>query len=136
MDILTVKPKTPSYRPFSINNPGHSRQQAFAFPALNKLVSKGPLGMGEWNELAVTAGVLQPGQVLKEYQMEAANYIVSRKGDMCVIAPTGAGKSLVWALPLLVQKRGISLVIIPYTSLGHQGKQKYDHFVSSMPLGI
>jgi superfamily II DNA or RNA helicase len=59
---------------------------------------------------------------LRPYQVEAANWVIARKGDLCIIAPTGSGKSLVWALPLLEQKDGISLVIVPFTSLGHQGE--------------
>lgn len=78
----------------------------------------------EWDKLALEAGVLRTGQTVKDYQVNASNHIISRKGDMCVVAPTGAGKSLIWALPLLAQKRGISLVVVPYTSLGYQGEQK------------
>ncbi|KAF8998375.1 P-loop containing nucleoside triphosphate hydrolase protein [Cyathus striatus] len=57
--------------------------------------------------------------------MDGANHIISRLEDICVIAPTGAGKSLLWILPLLAQKQGISLVIVPFTSLGVQGENRH-----------
>ncbi|KAF9536389.1 P-loop containing nucleoside triphosphate hydrolase protein [Agrocybe pediades] len=61
---------------------------------------------------------------LRDYQVEAANVIVSRDRDLCIVAPTGSGKSLTWVLPLLAQRKGISLVIVPFTSLGFQGEQR------------
>lgn len=57
--------------------------------------------------------------------MQCANAVVSRLGDVAVVAPTGAGKSMVWMLPLLVAKDGICLVITPYTSLGIECEQRY-----------
>jgi len=118
------KPKTPSYTPFKLNNPGHPRQKAFAFSDFNPLSSMENLSPQCWNELAHSGGILKEGQCLREYQVDAANIIMSRKRDLCVIAPTGAGKSLLCILPLLAQQEGISLVIIPYTSLGFQGEQQ------------
>lgn len=40
------------------------------------------------------------------------------------MAPTGAGKSLLWCLLLLALPSSISLVITPYTSLGHEGESR------------
>lgn len=48
--------------------------------------------------------------------------MIKMERDVCVIAPTGAGESLVWALPLLLYPEGISLVIRPYTNLRIKGK--------------
>jgi superfamily II DNA helicase RecQ len=56
--------------------------------------------------------------------MQCSDIVVGMVGDVCVIAPTGSGKSVLWLLPLLVQKDGISLVITPYTSLGVEGEQR------------
>ncbi|KAH7917200.1 P-loop containing nucleoside triphosphate hydrolase protein, partial [Leucogyrophana mollusca] len=47
-----------------------------------------------------------------------------RSEDICFVAPTGAGKSLLWILPLLAHKSGVSLIITPYTSLGIEGQQR------------
>ena len=107
-----------------MNKPGRPKHKAFAFTDFQRLKSMKELDKVSWNTLALRARLIQPGQELREYQMEAANWVIGREGDLCVIAPTGAGKSLLWMLPLLVQKKGISLVIVPYTSLGHQGEQR------------
>jgi len=123
-----TKPKTPSYTPYKLNNPGRPRQKAFAFSDFQKLSSMEALSLQRWNELAVSEGLLKDGQQLRDYQVEASNVIISRQQDLCVIAPTGAGKSLVWVLPLLAQKKGISVVIVPYTSLGFQGERRYGIF--------
>lgn len=120
-----VKPKTPSFKPYTINNPGHARQKVFAFNSFTPLAPIKPLSPEVWNQLARDSGLLKSGQRLRDYQVEAANFILSREGDLCVVAPTGAGKSHIWVLPLLAQRAGISLVIIPFTSLGYQGEERY-----------
>ncbi|KAF4612582.1 hypothetical protein D9613_012725 [Agrocybe pediades] len=120
-----TKPKTPSYRPYTINNPGRARTKAFAFPTFPRLQKLKPLTADEWNRLAWVEGVLGEGMRLKDYQVEAANVIVSRERDLCIVAPTGSGKSLTWVLPLLAQGKGISLVVVPFTSLGFQGEQRH-----------
>ncbi|KAF8196531.1 hypothetical protein BJ912DRAFT_955536, partial [Pholiota molesta] len=119
-----VKSKTLSFTPYKINNPGHPRQKAFAFGDFQSITGMDPLSATEWNKLALDSGILKPGQVLRDYQVEAANSVISRRGDLCVIAPTGAGKSHTWILPLLAQGMGISLVVVPFTSLGYQGKER------------
>jgi hypothetical protein len=121
-----VKPKTPSFKPDSINNQGHPWRKAFAFRNTSRLAVLKALSE-EWNTLALDVGAIKPGQKLQKFQVESTNIIISRSGDLCVIAPTGAGKSLIWILPLLIQKHGISLVIIPFTSLGYQGEDRYAH---------
>ncbi|KAF8178737.1 hypothetical protein BJ912DRAFT_983760 [Pholiota molesta] len=119
-----VKSKTLSFTPYKVNNPGHPRQKAFAFGDFQSITAMDPLPSTEWNKLALDSGILKAGQVLRDYQVEAANCIISRSGDLCVIAPTGAGKSHTWILPLLAQGMGISLVIVPFTSLGYQGEER------------
>jgi len=119
----SVKPKTPSYTPYKPK----PRQKPFAFAGSQRLGPLGPLTADCWNALALEHGLLTRGQQLRDYQVEAANVIIAREKDLCVIAPTGSGKSHLWVLPLLVQKGGISLVIIPYTSLGFQGEQRCVH---------
>ncbi|KAF8871015.1 hypothetical protein CPB84DRAFT_1754198 [Gymnopilus junonius] len=115
-----VKPQTPSYKPYALNNPGKPHQQAFAVETYESLSPLSSMSAERWNSEARSGGLVKENQVLRDFQVEAANRIIQRGGDLCLVAPTGSGKSLVWALPLLVQKTGISLVIIPYTSLGHQ----------------
>ncbi|KAF5313744.1 hypothetical protein D9619_013674 [Psilocybe cf. subviscida] len=121
-----VKPQTPSFRPYSVNNPGYPRQQAFAFSGFKRLKSMKSRKMDSWTALAIENGLLEDGQHVQAFQCDAANHVIAWTGDLGVIAPTGAGKSLLWMLPLLVQKIGISLVIIPYTSLGFQGEKRHE----------
>ncbi|KAF8997526.1 P-loop containing nucleoside triphosphate hydrolase protein [Cyathus striatus] len=83
-----------------------------------------PLPSDTWNELALQHKLLKDTEHLHEYQIDGANHIIAQLEDICVIAPTGAGKSLLWVLPLLAQKQGISLVIVPFTSLGMQGENR------------
>ena len=61
---------------------------------------------------------------VKELQANCANAVLARKGDVCVIVPTGFGKSLMWTLPLLALERGLVLVITPFTSLGAEGEKQ------------
>ncbi|KAG6819048.1 hypothetical protein H0H93_015956 [Arthromyces matolae] len=119
------KPQTPSYKPYSINNLGHPRQKAFVTTDFKKIQPLKHLSADQWNCLAWNSGILDASKTLRAYQIESSNVIIQRHSDLCVIAPTGMGKSLVWVLPLLAQKSGISLVIIPYTSLGHQGVARH-----------
>jgi hypothetical protein len=109
------KRKTPSYTPYKLNNPRHPRQKAFAFSNFQRLSAMESISPQRWNELAISKGVLKVGQRLRDSQVEASNVILSRQRDLCVIAPTGAGKSLLWVLPLLAQKKAISVVVIPCT---------------------
>ena len=119
-----VKPRTPSFKPYTVNNPGHARQKVFSFNGHKVLTRLDLLSKEEWNTLALRHGLLKEGQTLRDYQIEAANLVISRSNNLCVIAPTGAGKFLVWMLPLLAQESGISLVIVPFTSLGFQGEER------------
>ena len=50
-----------------------------------------------------------------DYQQEVVEAIVSGK-DYCVIMPTGAGKSLCYQLPILLQK-GYGIVVSPLIAL-------------------
>ncbi|KAG5640122.1 hypothetical protein DXG03_001030, partial [Asterophora parasitica] len=118
-----TKPKTPSYKPY-LNNPGHPRRNAFAFGNFEKLSPRKALDSQEWNTRAIESGGLRAGQELREFQIESANFVLSRAGDLCVFAPTGSGKPKLQVLPLLVQEKAVSLVVIPFTSLGYQGEER------------
>lgn len=118
-----TKAQTPSYKPYSLNSRGHTQQKAFAFgePTKNAgIAMKEPLSCEEWTELAREAGAIPEGAVVKDFQVQCSNIVIGRTGDVCVVSPTGSGKSLLWLLPLLAQKHGIALVITPYTSLGSE----------------
>ncbi|KAF7972754.1 hypothetical protein HWV62_17122 [Athelia sp. TMB] len=121
-----VKPPTPAHKPYALNSRGQKRRRAFAFddddtvqirPRLPKLANA-------WNTLAWEKGLLPSGMELRQFQVDSANIVIEQRGDVCVIAPTGAGKSLVWLLPLLVQTDAIALVITPYTNLGIEGQTR------------
>ncbi|TEB33672.1 P-loop containing nucleoside triphosphate hydrolase protein, partial [Coprinellus micaceus] len=118
------KPQATSYTVYTLPKSGRSMQRAFASPSqtgITPLASRQPLQPAAWDKLAKEAGLIPADRSLRKFQVESANYVISRRWDVCIIAPTGQGKSLVWVLPLLVQRKGVSLVVVPYTSLGHQG---------------
>ncbi len=52
-------------------------------------------------------------------QMECMRMIASLRGDRCGICvlPTGAGKSLLFMIPAVMDEGGTSVVIVPYTAL-------------------
>lgn len=116
------KPKTPSYRPFALNNPGQSRQRAFAISKDTSLPVLDALDPSEWNDLAREAGAIPVTATLHSFQVQISNLIIMRRGDAVAVTATGSGKSLTWTLPLLARKEGISLVVTPYTSLGLDGE--------------
>lgn len=109
---------------YSLNSRGQRRREAFAFNHEPRLSPLDPLSTARWNELAHQSAIIEPQWDLRAMQMDVANCVLERKGDVAVISETGSGKSLAWILPLLVQSRGISLVITPYTSLGTEGDMK------------
>ncbi|KIM82653.1 hypothetical protein PILCRDRAFT_819953 [Piloderma croceum F 1598] len=121
-----VKPQTPSYKPYALNSRGRKRQCAYVFDDEETCIKPiQPPSHAKWNELALEARILPDGCALWDFQMQCSDIVVGMAGDVCVIAPTGSGKSVLrWLLPLLVQKDGISLVITPYTSLGVEGEQR------------
>ncbi|KAG6915072.1 hypothetical protein DXG01_013581 [Tephrocybe rancida] len=120
-----VKPKTPSYKPFALNNPGHIRCKAFAFGDVDRLKALDSLSVEEWNSLMILHGEIEAGHKLRDFQIECANFVIARTGDLCLIAPTGSGKSKIWVLPLLMQAKAILLVTVPFTSLGFQGEARH-----------
>jgi ATP-dependent helicase YprA (DUF1998 family) len=113
-----TKPKVPAYRPYALNSPGFSRQQAFANVSPVLIRSEKALDPAQWNMLAINAGIIPDGSDLHDFQIECSNTVMERAGDVILVSPTGSGKSLVWVLPLLARRGGVSLVITPYTSLG------------------
>ncbi|KAF8995686.1 P-loop containing nucleoside triphosphate hydrolase protein [Cyathus striatus] len=118
-------PKAPSFSPYVIASSGKSRGKALTFPSSPRVFSMPGLSTNEWNNLAHSHNLLHENEKLHDYQIEGANEILEHKLDICVVAPTGAGKSMLWILPLLAQKSGISLVIVPFTSLGIQGENRH-----------
>ncbi|KIJ15988.1 hypothetical protein PAXINDRAFT_11558 [Paxillus involutus ATCC 200175] len=119
-----LKPQTPSYKPYALQRKGRKRQHAFAFEDSESLQPHHGLTLEQWNHLAHQASVLPETDQLRSFQVECANAVLSRERDVCVIAPTGQGKSLLWVLPLLVQRTGCSLIITPYTNLGLEGQER------------
>ncbi|KAI0703002.1 P-loop containing nucleoside triphosphate hydrolase protein [Cytidiella melzeri] len=105
-----ASPKAPLFSPYALNV---SARKRFAKP-LNKI---------QWNTLAATSRLLPQGCLIKNFQMQCGTALVSRVGDIVVIVPTGAGKSMLWCLLLLVFKDGISIVVTLYTSLGLEGEE-------------
>jgi hypothetical protein len=69
-------------------------------------------------------GLLPAGVLLWKFQIKCANVVLGQLGNIVFIAPTGAGKSLLWHFPLSEQPESILLVIIPYTSLGLEGEAR------------
>ncbi|KAI0337891.1 P-loop containing nucleoside triphosphate hydrolase protein [Trametopsis cervina] len=119
-------PKPPSFSPYALTASTRKRLKSMntALPEVRPISAHPALTKQQWTTLANTASWLPEGSTLRDFQMECSNVVVSQLGDVVVIAPTGAGKSLLWCLPLLVIKNGISLVITPYTSLGLEGEQR------------
>jgi hypothetical protein len=120
-----VSPASPSFTPYNLNNAGMKRQTAFSAPELPALEKLNALDPDQWNKLAQEHKIIPSEAALHSFQVQIANRILMRMGDALVIAPTGQGKSLLWTLPLLAWKAGISLVITPYTSLGIDGQLVY-----------
>ncbi|KAF9471174.1 hypothetical protein BDN70DRAFT_901547 [Pholiota conissans] len=127
----TAKPQATSYKPYNTSSCGCRSKAPFTCDPVEPLGPLCPLSEESWNMKATEAGVLAVGSQLHQYQLDAANFIIGRSGDLVIIAPTGMGKSTVWDLPLLVQRGGVSLVLVPYTTLGFQGEEL--HQKSSLP---
>ncbi|KAG2740621.1 hypothetical protein P692DRAFT_20851337 [Suillus brevipes Sb2] len=119
-----VKPQTPSYKPYALSSHGQKRQRAFDFLVEVPINHHPPLTPDEWSALATGAAIIPSDCHLRDFQIQCSNIVIGRSKDVCVIAPTGQGKSLLWVLPLLVQKSGVSLLITPYTSLGSEGQDR------------
>jgi ATP-dependent helicase YprA (DUF1998 family) len=123
-------PKTPDYTPYQGSRGSGRRQNPRAFYALageddEAIQPLESFSTQKWQNLCETAKFLPEGESPRDFQMQAANCIIGMTSDLCVIAPTGSGKSLLWHLPLLAHRDGISLVITPYTSLGIESESRY-----------
>ena len=70
------QPKTPSYKPYALNNRGQVQRHAFAFSGYKMLEPMESLSNEEWNTLARTNDLLKEGQSLRDFQIEAANLTV------------------------------------------------------------
>ncbi|KAI0737483.1 P-loop containing nucleoside triphosphate hydrolase protein, partial [Irpex lacteus] len=120
-----VSPQALSFVPYKLEKKARKRAKPFSFedgPAAKQPRKHTKVTVDRWNKLAREAGVLPVDATLREFQIQCANLVLQAGRDICVIAPTGAGKSMLWCLPVLAQPRTISLVITPYTSLGEQGE--------------
>jgi hypothetical protein len=106
---------------FTLNRGGKGKFMPFSFDTGNPLASLASQDSESLNSEARALGLISATQTLREFQVDATNYVLGRTGDLCIIATTGSGKSLVWTHPLNAQTWGISLVVVPYTSLRHQG---------------
>ncbi|KAJ3503868.1 hypothetical protein NMY22_g18101 [Coprinellus aureogranulatus] len=115
-------PKEPSHKPYTLASTGKTRQKPIEFVIADRIVPIESLSEERLNELAQEHGLLKEGQRLRDYQVRGTNLVIRREVDVCVVAPTGAGKSSLWTLPLLARGTGISLAIVPFTSLGVQGE--------------
>ncbi|KAH9840238.1 ATP-dependent DNA helicase [Rhodofomes roseus] len=119
-----LKEKPPSYKPYNLYTPGRRRRQAFAFKRNlpPDIAPAGPLSTRQWSMLARGAKAIPLAGDVKELQATFASDLAPR--HVCVIAPTGFGKSLLWTLPLLALDHGVVLVITPFTSLGEEGEHQ------------
>lgn len=123
-----VSPQALSYIPYALEMKGRKRTTPFGLPDGShkkqpRIAKK--LSPEDLNRLARDANVLPPSAELRDFQVQCTLRVLQRGGDICVIAPTGAGKSMLWCLPLLTSSTAVSLVITPYTSLGSQGELEY-----------
>ncbi len=118
-------PKAPSYRPYTLEKSGRKRARAFGTGSAKSLEPVKPLSVADWNKLAKDVHAIPATSTLRDFQTECANIVITRGNDIAVVAPTGAGKSMLWCLPPLAVKSAISLVVTPYRSLGQEGENKY-----------
>lgn len=90
-----VKPQTLSYKPYALNSRGRKRQRAYTFNEEDMQIKPmQPPSCARWNELALEAHILPDGGVRWDFQMQCSDIVVEMACDVCVISPTGSGKSL------------------------------------------
>jgi len=58
-------------------------------------------------------------------QAEAIKELLKRDSDVAVILPTGGGKSLIYQLPMLIERDMTTVVIVPFVALVEQGEEQY-----------
>ena len=58
-------------------------------------------------------------------QAEAIKEILKRDSDLAVILPTGGGKSLVYQLPILIERDLTTVVIVPFVALVEQVEEQF-----------
>ena len=120
-------PKPLSYTPYQpLTRRADRKKHTFELPNIPDLQPIKPhpgLNASEWNELAIASGLIPNGATVHGAQMQCANFVLGKKEDIFVIAPTGWGKSNLWKYPLVARKSGISIVVTPYTCLGLEGAE-------------
>src|SRR5947199_212717 len=57
-------------------------------------------------------------------QAEAIKELLKRDSDVAVILPTGGGKSLIYQLPMLIERDMTTVVIVPFVALVEQGEEQ------------
>ena len=118
-------PKAISFEPYANGRTARKRRRLFDWEPSMALMAQPPLSVTQWNTLAKEVALVSPEHDLHPFQMQCGNLVVERTEDLAIIAPTGSGKSVCFSLALHAQKRGISVVITPYTTLGKEGANKY-----------
>jgi len=124
-------PKTVLYMPYVMLKRGASKHTGFSIE-VNYFVLKPlpPFSVQGWNALAHSFSLLKPTLNLCTFQMQGSNLVIACKKDLILILWTGSGKSVLFCLALHAQKRGISIVVTPYTTLGREGAEKCVLFFS------
>ena len=119
-------PKTVSFEPYAMSRRGGASKRAGLFTETDTFALKPlpPLSVPEWNALARSVAILPVAYDLRTFQMQGSNLVIARKKDLVVISWTGSGKSVLFSLALHAQKRGISIVVTPYTTLGKEESAK------------
>jgi hypothetical protein len=84
-----MKPQTPSYKPYG------STERAFDFTVVASVQSRPRLTPDEWSSSSLTtsAAVIFADCHPHDFQIQCSNIIIGRSKGVCVIAPTGNGKS-------------------------------------------
>lgn len=59
-----------------------------------------------------------------EHQAKSVQLTLKREHDLLVILPTGGGKSLVFQLPVFMERKMVTVVIIPFVALLEEMKEK------------
>lgn len=89
-----ASPKTPSYTPYSLRaGSGRRRLKPFTVHEVPRIPKVKPQTQEEWDDRAHAAGVVPEDCHVRQFQCSFSNMVISQHGDVCVIAPTGGGKS-------------------------------------------
>jgi hypothetical protein len=104
-----VTPKHTPFKPYTLKTPGTPTLAAFNLSNSKSLEPMDCLVPPEWTELAIQHELIPVTAHVHGFQLNVANQVLMQRGDAVVISPTGSGKSLTWALPLIARKEAVSL---------------------------